>query len=566
MTRLQSFWGNLRIAHKIAGAFGIVLLLVAALGAGTLSAMGSMNASTHDIIANWMPSVRVIGDLRYAAARHRAVAFRIVTETEEQGIRQMDTALERFATAVRDLMTRYERELISNDADRAALADVRAAWQGYIAQITPALEAGHRHELAEATRLLGVTTESFNRLDAALTRILEINVTGADAAAADAAGIASASRFTVLGTLAAVFVLGILAAWLIVRGVSKPIGAMTDAMRRLAGRDMTVEIPARGRGDEVGQMAEAVQVFKDNMIKADTLAAKEAEEVKAREARARRVDDLVREFDAQASAAIGAVSSAATELQSAATSMTATAEETSRQATAVAAASEQASTNVTTVATATEELHSSIAEINRQVTQSAQIAGKAVEESARTNETVKGLATAAQKIGDVVQLISDIAGQTNLLALNATIEAARAGEAGKGFAVVASEVKSLATQTAKATEEISQQIAMIQGATTQSVAAIAGIGETIRQTSEIATTIASAVEQQGAATQEIARNVQQASAGTQEVAANIGGVTRAAGETGAAASQVQSSASELSQQSETLRRQVDHFLAAIRAA
>jgi methyl-accepting chemotaxis protein len=218
------------------------------------------------------------------------------------------------------------------------------------------------------------------------------------------------------------------------------------------------------------------------------------------------------------------------------------------------------------VATATEELSSSIAEITRQVTQSARIAGQAVEESSRTTSTVRGLAEGAAKIGDVVKLINDIAGQTNLLALNATIEAARAGEAGKGFAVVAAEVKNLATQTAKATEEIAAQVGMIQQATGNSVAAIEGIGGTIGQINEIATTIASAVEEQGAATQEISRNVQQASAGTQEVSSNIGGVSQAAAETGAAASQVLSAADELSRQAETLRKEVGTFLADVRAA
>jgi len=259
---------------------------------------------------------------------------------------------------------------------------------------------------------------------------------------------------------------------------------------------------------------------------------------------------------------VDVVASASAEMEASAQSMSATAEETNRQASAVAAASEEASTNVQTVASAAEELSSSISEISRQVTQSSEVARKAVEEAAKTNTTVKGLVEAAQKIGDVVNLINDIAGQTNLLALNATIEAARAGEAGKGFAVVASEVKSLATQTAKATEDIGRQIGAIQGATNDAVNAIHGIGQTIEEIAKIASNISAAVEEQGSATQEIARNVQQASVGTQEVSSNITGVTRAATDTGSAAGQVLTAAQELARQGDALKKEVESFLAA----
>jgi methyl-accepting chemotaxis protein len=257
---------------------------------------------------------------------------------------------------------------------------------------------------------------------------------------------------------------------------------------------------------------------------------------------------------------VGIVASAASEMEASAQSMSATAEETNRQSTAVAAASEQAATNVQTVASAAEELSASIREIQQQMATSARIAQQAVEQVDRTDVTVTGLVQAADKIGEVVNLISDIASQTNLLALNATIEAARAGEAGKGFAVVASEVKNLANQTAKATEEIGQQIAAMQTATGDSVQAIRGIGETIKQISEVTTAVASAVEEQGAATQEISRNVQQASAGTQEVSSNITGVSQAATQTGTAAGQVLNAARELAQQGQQLNTEIEAFL------
>jgi methyl-accepting chemotaxis protein len=378
--------------------------------------------------------------------------------------------------------------------------------------------------------------------------------------------IASASSFTMILSASA-FLIGLILAWVIGRGISTPVIGMTAAMQKLAGGDKSVEIPAQGRRDEIGQMAGAVEIFKHNMIEAERLRV-EQEQAKARtEAeKVAAMNKMADEFEASVKGIVQTVSSAATELQSTSTSMSSTAEETQKQSTAVAAASEQASTNVQTVASAAEELSSSIAEISRQVSDSARIAGQAVHDAEHTNAQVQALAEAAQKIGDVVKLINDIAGQTNLLALNATIEAARAGEAGKGFAVVASEVKSLATQTAKATEDIAAQINAIQAATGSAVQAIGGIGQTIGRINEIATTIASAVEEQGAATKEIARNVQQASAGTNEVSANIANVTQAATETGAAASQVLSSAGELAKQSENLSYQVDAFIAKIRAA
>jgi methyl-accepting chemotaxis protein len=354
-------------------------------------------------------------------------------------------------------------------------------------------------------------------------------------------------------------------AFAIGRGIVRPITDMTHAMETLADGNLEVHIPAQDYGNEVGQMSAAVQVFKNNAIEVKRLEAEQLanEERAAREKREMMLK-MADDFEGSIGGVVNTVSSAATEMQSAATSLSATAEQTSKQSTTVAAASEEASANVQTVASAAEELSSSISEISRQVSQSTQISATAVAEVEGANAQVQGLADAANKIGEVVALITDIADQTNLLALNATIEAARAGEAGKGFAVVASEVKNLANATAKATEEISAQIGGIQNATEGAVHAINSIGGIINQMNEIASTIAAAVEEQGAATQEIARNVEQAAAGTGEVSSNIAGVTQAASETGSSAAQMLSAAGELSQQSELLRGEVSKFLSTIR--
>jgi methyl-accepting chemotaxis protein len=371
-----------------------------------------------------------------------------------------------------------------------------------------------------------------------------------------------------IGALIAVALLLVVGMSILLGGsIIKPITGMTAAMRKLAGGDTDAEIPARDRADEVGAMAQSVQVFKESMV--ETLRLRHQQDAMKLQAEAEKKSLLGRmadEFEQGVRASLDTLAQSASDMRLMSQGMSATAEGTSHQANTVAAAAEEATANVQTVAAATEELSSSVAEIGRQVLHSTEIAGRAVEEANRTNVTVQGLSAAAAKIGDVVKLISDIAEQTNLLALNATIEAARAGEAGRGFAVVANEVKSLANQTAKATEEIAAQVATMQGATNDAVHAIESIGGTIGAINEITTTIASAVEEQGAATREIARNVQQAAQGTGQVSQNIVGVNAAAGETGSAANQVQNSAEELSRQSAALRADVERFLSNIRAA
>ncbi len=361
---------------------------------------------------------------------------------------------------------------------------------------------------------------------------------------------------------------GLLIAFLIARGIIRPLAGLTSGMKELAAGNFDVVLPGLDRKDEVGDMAHAVSDFK---LKAEQKARDEAEakirqdEVVACQ-RKEDMQKLANGFEEAVGAIVHTVSTASSELETAARTMTSQAEHAQDLATRVAGASEEASTNVQSVASATEELSSSISEISRQVQESTRMAGAAVDQAHNTTARVSELSKAATRIGDVVELINTIAGQTNLLALNATIEAARAGEAGRGFAVVASEVKALAEQTSKATGEISQQISGIQTATEDSVGAIREISGTIEKLSEISATIAAAVEEQGAATQEIARNVQQAATGTQHVSANIADVQRGAAETGSASSQVLSAAQTLSTDSGRLRSEVSKFLASVRAA
>jgi methyl-accepting chemotaxis protein len=359
----------------------------------------------------------------------------------------------------------------------------------------------------------------------------------------------------------------LLAAWLINRDITRSLGELGAAMTRLAGGELTTEIPGADRRDEIGGMATAVLVFKNGMADSERLRA-EQEAAKSRTATEQKaaLNKLADGFESKIGRLVGMLSSGSTALEATAQSMNGSANQSNQQAAAVASAAEDASTGLQTVASAAEELTASIGEISRQVAQSARISGKAVDDAKRTDTIVHALAEGAEKIGAVVGLITNIAGQTNLLALNATIEAARAGDAGKGFAVVASEVKNLATQTGKATQEIDAQITQIQAATKEAVEAIRGISATIEEVSAIATTIASAVEEQGAATAEIARNVQQTTQAAQVVTVSIGGVSQAASEAGTAAGQVLTAASDLSKQAEQLSSEVNAFVAGVRAA
>ncbi|KIZ40193.1 MULTISPECIES: methyl-accepting chemotaxis protein [Rhodopseudomonas] len=510
--------------------------------------------------ANVAWTLRDIGGLNSSLHKNLVGANRVATEAERMAISRSQGAADQIQASLLELR-----------GNPATPANVRAALDKM--QETFVDRFGKELQLVKAGAVSGKyehdTATYFAETQLGLATVIGVREAFYDNAEElldTAYGNARFSFVVALGVLLAVAAASVAMVVMVRRRIIQPIVGITASMSRLASGDAAGEIPASDRRDEIGAMAAAVQVFKDNLITAERLGREQAAENDAKMRRAQMVDDLTRSFESRIGELVDGLSSSSAIMESTARSMSSTATTTDRQAGLVAGASEQTSSNVQMVASATEELTSSITEISRQVAQSAQISARAVEDARRTGDTAQSLAAGAQKIGDVVTLIQNIAAQTNLLALNATIEAARAGEAGRGFAVVASEVKSLAGQTAKATTEISEQVAAIQGASDETVTAIRNVLAVITEIEQIGGAIGAAIEQQGSATREIARNVQQAAHGTQEVNTNISGVQQAANQTGDAATQVLGAAEQLSQQSKDLASQVNRFLEDVRAA
>ena len=561
----MGFLENLKVASKV--MLSLALLALIAIGAVVFSSvrMYSIDGGYRHLIDQDAEVTKFLGwaDQRLTAEGH--LQYQLILESTPKGVEELKAKMAKNEKEFRDLIAQAK----GKSATYAARIDQIA--QGFEAALAIGKQAQDLVEKAKDVEALDLVRAKFdpnlNRLESDLTVLVEeVSKVMSD----DGAALTRTTGSTVLATQITVGI-GLLIAiavslYITSAGLSKPLTAMAEIMEVLAKGRFDIDVFGQNRGDEIGVIARSVQVFKENGLAIERLRSEqEAAKAKAEAERRQTMLQLADSFEREVKGVVQSVSAQATQLQSTALSLSNVANKAQNQSEAVSTAAEHASANVETVATAAEQLASSIGEISRQVAHSSDLSRSAVQEAKRTSDIVTALATSAQRIGEVVNLITDIASQTNLLALNATIEAARAGDAGKGFAVVAGEVKTLANQTARATDEIGQQISGIQAATKEAVQAIETISSSITNINDVGTSIASAVEEQGAATQEIARNVQQAAEGTREVSTNIAGVQSAVSEAGSGANNVRDAARDLSTQSESLTRQVDSFIGRVRA-
>ena len=556
---------RLSLKTILVSLFGLSTLVAGAQGISTIRETSAMRSTIDAIATNWLPSVDQANRMNTITSDYRIRQYRLATIRDDQAA--LAEAAQRFETQVSLLATtmRAYEPLISSAEEQQAYDAFKSGWREYEEIGRRSRDAALRGDQAAALALLVApeTRRIYDLTGDFLDKVVDINRQGADRDGKIAAQSAAAAILVAWIAMLLGVAVGIVATFVSFFRIAQPITHITQSMRGLADGDTVRAIPYGGRGDEIGAMAAAVQVFKDNMIRTRAL---EAETALARADAETQRKTVLRDMADRFEGAVGGIVGTVSQLQTTAGTMSSAAGQTAAQSATVAAAAAQAGSNVATVAAAAEELGASVEEIGRQVDGAARLAGNAVAAADQTGVLVRELSEAATRIGEVVGMISAIAGQTNLLALNATIEAARAGEAGRGFAVVATEVKELASQTNRATDEISRQIGAIQTSTLQAVDAIGSIASRIREINGVAASIAVAVEEQGAATREIVRNVGQAAVGTGEVTTNISGVAGAAEETGAAAAQVLSAASDLTGEAARLGTEVRSFLATIRAA
>jgi methyl-accepting chemotaxis protein len=559
------------LSWKVQLAPLLLIVMLLALGAYALLTLRDNQVKLDALMAGPVRQAELAADLNSTIWAAHAKLYRLAAtaanETDSNKIQAMAKEASAASARILDAVKAVEAFQADDAAKSPALQKLHASSTSYLKQAKNAIEMADG-DAGSAMMFIKGAERPFAEIDK-LTDELSVQSSEAKDREIARSSARLEQQQRMLGIIIiAVALAGFAISFRIGRSISKPVVAMASAMRELAGGKFDVRLPGLDRGDEVGQMARAVDEFKAQAIaKAEREAAER--EQRNRELANRQQEELHRladKFEAAVGEIIETVSHASTDLETAATALTRNTETTRELSVKVSAASAETSTNVQSVASATEEMASSVTEISRQVQESSRVASEAVDQARQTDGRITVLSQAADRIGDVTKLITTIAEQTNLLALNATIEAARAGEAGRGFAVVAQEGKALASQTAKATGEIASQITEIQSATRDSVTAIKEIGGTIGRVSEIAASIAAAIEQQGAATQEIARNVQQAALGTNSVAGNVAEVKRSATDAGSASSQVLSSAQLLAGESTRLKQEMERFLATVRAA
>ena len=544
----------------------ILLGAVAAMGIMALTELRGVNSNLVEVQAKWLQSALTVGEMQAAILRYQTSIRDHLLADDPNTEAQIEAALKIQEQKIKENFAAYEI-LKTSANERATYEEFRGVWESYAAAGEEVLAASRNQDFATGRELFtNKLIKIGERNDELLSKERELNKQGAEAAVKRGDDLYDFAVRFVLGGLTLITLVGLAIATLLVRDVSRGITSIIEPMQALSQGDLSAIIPHSDDDTEIGQMAATLQFFKEALVRKKASDDATAAEASAKIGRATRVDNITREFESAIGELIGSLSSSSTELNAAANTLTMTADSTGRISCEAADASQEVSSNVQSIAKTAEEITSSVKEIGRRVLEASRIADEAVEQAESTDGKIAQLSQSASRIGDVIKLITAVAEQTNLLALNATIEAARAGEAGRGFAVVASEVKMLAAQTAKATDEIAVQIAGMQAATNESVQAIREIGTTINSISEISATISAAVEQQGVATQEITRNVQQAAKRSGAVASSIADVSRGAGETGSASNQIVLSAKTISVESSRLRTEVEKFLATVRAA
>jgi len=560
---------NVGLSWKVQLAPAFLILVLIGVGAYALQALRSNQAAVEALVSGPVRQSELANDLTTTAWTAHAKLYRLAaTAANEKDEKKVVAVAKEASVAAGKISDALKAvEATQGELKSEALEKLKAAVAGYLKQSKNAIEMADG-DAGSALMFIKGAERHFADIEKLTDDLIARSSDSKDREIARAGMRLEQQQLTLTGVLLVLAFAGIVVSFLIGRNISRPVVAMSKAMRELAVGNFEVQLPGLDRNDEVGQMAHAIEDFKVQAIAKAERETAEREQKNRELAAARRIElhNLAESFETAVGNIIENVGSASSELENSAVILTRSSAATQQLSTVVAAASEETSTNVQSVASATEEMAGSINEIGRQVADSNRIANEAVDQAEKTDARIAELSLAASRIGDVTKLITTIAEQTNLLALNATIEAARAGDAGRGFAVVAQEVKALASQTAKATSEISTQIAGMQSATQDSVLAIKEISGTIGRVSEIAAAIAAAIEEQGTATQEIARNVQQAAIGSTQVATSIADVNRGAGDTGSASSQVLSSAQLLLSENKRLKAEVVKFLATVRAA
>ena len=564
---------HIGLSWKVQLAPAFLILVLIGVGAYALQALHSNQAAVDALVSGPVRQSELINELDTVAWTAHARLYRLAAiaanETDEKKVKALAKEASAASGKILEALKAVEgaQGEPKGESKSNGFEKLKLAVTGYLKQSKNAIEMADG-DAGSALMFIKGAERNFAEIEKLTDELIASSSESKDREIARAGLKLDQQKLTLMAVLLAVAFAGIVVSFLIGRNISRPVVAMSKAMRELAVGNFDVQLPGLDRRDEVGQMAHAIEDFKVQAIAKAERETAEREEKNRELAATRRTElyNLAESFEAAVGNIIENVSAASNELENSAVILTRSSAATQQLSTVVAAASEETSANVQSVASATEEMASSINEIGRQVADSNRIATEAVDQAGKTDGRIAELSLAAGRIGDVTKLITTIAEQTNLLALNATIEAARAGDAGRGFAVVAQEVKALASQTAKATSEISAQIAAMQAATQDSVIAIKEIYGTIGRVSEIAAAIAAAIEEQGAATQEIARNVQQAALGSTQVATSIADVNRGAGDTGSASSQVLSSAQLLSNENKRLKAEVVKFLATVRAA